>query len=223
MNFYLHLDMKSILALIQLEFKMEMRRKYAIGGALLYVLSTVFVIYTSLQSAENLPWNALFWLVALFIAVNAIAKSFAIEQDGTQLYLYQLASGIHIILAKMIYNVLLVLVLLLLSMGAFLLFLAIPIQHLGLFVGTVALGSLGLGIVLTFISAIANKTDNSAVFTAILSFPILLPTLLSLIKLTHASFSIESIPISQDIVILLAIDTILIGLILILFPIVWKD
>ena len=108
-------------------------------------------------------------------------------------------------------------------MGAFLLFLAIPIQHLGLFVGTVALGSLGLGIVLTFISAIANKTDNSAVFTAILSFPILLPTLLSLIKLTHASFSIESIPISQDIVILLAIDTILIGLILILFPIVWKD
>ncbi len=215
--------MKSILALIRLELQMELRRKYALGGALLYVLSTVFVIYSSLQDAKELPWNALFWLVALFIAVNAVAKSFAIEQDGTQLYLYQLASGIHIIMAKIIYNVLLVMLLLSLSTVAFLLFLAIPILHMGLFFCTIALGSLSLGIVLSFISAIANKTDSSAVFTAILGFPVLLPILLSLIKLTEASFSEEMLPVSHDIIILLAIDTILLGLILILFPIVWKD
>jgi len=215
--------MKTILALIGLEFKMELRRKYALGGALLYVLSTVFVIYASLQEVKELPWNGLFWLVALFIAINAVAKSFAIEQDGTRLYLYQLASGIHIVLAKMIYNVLLVFLLLCLATGTFLLFLAIPIQNLGLFLGTIALGSLGLGIVLTFISAIANKTDSSAVFTAILGFPVLLPILLSLIKLTQASFAQEAMPVFHDIVILLAIDTILVGLILILFPIIWKD
>jgi len=215
--------MKTILALIDLEFKMELRRKYALGGALLYVLSTVFVIYASLQEAKELPWNGLFWLVALFIAINAMAKSFAIEQDGTRLYLYQLASGIQIILAKMIYNILLIFVLLCLATGTFLLFLAIPIHNLSLFLGTVALGSLGLGIVLTFISAIANKTDSSAVFTAILGFPVLLPILLSLIKLTQASFAEEAIPVFHDIVILLAIDTILVGLILILFPIIWKD
>jgi len=215
--------MKSIWALIQMEFTLELRRKYAIGGALLYVLSTVFVLYTSLADFDELPWNALFWLVALFIAVSATAKSFAVGQDGTQIHLYQLASGVDIIVAKMIYNVLLIFVLLSLSMLAFLLFLAIPIVHIGLFVLTVALGSMGLGIVLTMISAIANKTDSSAVFTAILGFPVLLPVLLSLIKLTAACFMLEDIPVLNDIIILLAIDAILIGLILILFPILWKD
>jgi len=215
--------MKSIWALIQMEFTLELRRKYAIGGALLYVLSTVFVLYTSLADFDELPWNALFWLVALFIAVSATAKSFAVGQDGTQIHLYQLASGVDIIVAKMIYNVLLIFVLLSLSMLAFLLFLAIPIVHIGLFVLTVALGSMGLGIVLTMISAIANKTDSSAVFTAILGFPVLLPILLSLIKLTAACFMLEDIPVLNDIIILLAIDAILIGLILILFPILWKD
>ena len=215
--------MKSIWALIQLEFTLELRKKYALGGTLLYVLSTVFILYTSLANFDELPWNALFWLVALFIAVNAIAKSFATEQDGTQLYLYQLASGVHIIVAKMIYNVGLIFALLALAMLAFLLFLAIPIIHMDLFILTVGLGSMGLGIVLTFISAIANKTDSSAVFTAILGFPVMLPILLSLIKLTSASFSAEIIPIKNDIIILLAIDAILVGLILILFPILWKD
>jgi len=215
--------MKSIWALIQLEFTLELRKKYALGGTLLYVLSTVFILYTSLANFDELPWNALFWLVALFIAVNAIAKSFATEQDGTQLYLYQLASGVHIIVAKMIYNVGLIFALLALAMLAFLLFLAIPIIHMDLFILTVGLGSMGLGIVLTFISAIANKTDSSAVFTAILGFPVMLPILLSLIKLTSASFSAEIIPIQNDIIILLAIDAILVGLILILFPILWKD
>lgn len=215
--------MKSIWALLQLEFRMELRRKYALGGALLYVLSTVFIIYTSLQNTKDLPWNAIFWIVALFIGVNAIAKSFALAQEGTTLYYYQLASGIDIILAKMLYNCILVFVLLSLAVGAFLLFLNIPIQHMALFFATVALGSLGMGIVLTFISLLANKTDNSAVFSAILSFPVLLPILLSLIKLTEASFAIENQPIWNDIVILLAIDSVMIGLILILFPIVWKD
>ena len=215
--------MKSILALIQLEFKMEMRRKYALGGAFLYVLSTVFIIYASLQNFKVLPWNALFWIVGLFIAVNAIAKSFAVEQDGTRLFLYQMASGIEYIIAKMVYNVLLVFVLFSLALLAFMLFLGIPILQFDLFILTIILGSLGLGIVLTFISAIANKTDSSAVFTAILGFPVLLPILLSLIKLTAASFSMEELSISKDIVILLAIDGILAGLILILFPLIWKD
>jgi len=215
--------MKSILALIQLEFRLEMRRKYALGGAFLYVLSTVFIIYASLQNFKELPWNALFWLVALFIAVNAVAKSFASEQDGTQLFLYQMASGVEVIIAKMIYNVLLIFVLFGLALLAFMLFLAIPILHYDLFVLAVILGSAGLGIVLTFISAIANKTDSSAVFTAILGFPVLLPILLSLIKLTQASFTVDAGSVSNDIVILLAIDAILIGLILILFPLLWKD
>jgi len=215
--------MKSILALMQLEFKMEMRRKYAMGGAFLYVLSTVFIIYASLQSFKELPWTALFWIVALFIAVNAIAKSFAVEQDGTRLFLYQMASGVQFIIAKMLYNVILVFVLFGLSLLAFMLFLSIPILNFKLFILTIILASLGLGIVLTFISAIANKTDSSAVFTAILGFPVLLPILLSLIKLTAASFSMEELPVGKDIVILLAIDGILAGLILILFPLIWKD
>ncbi len=213
----------AILELIKLELKMEWRMKYAIAGAILYVVTTVFVLYTSIQNEESTPWNALYWMLALFIAVNAITKSFALNKSGAHLYLYQLASPIQIIIAKTIYNLCLVFLLLLVSFGVFSLFLGNPIEQIGLFIITLFLGSMGLSLVLTFVSAISSKTANSGVFMAILGFPLIIPIFLSLIKLTTITLQSEAGEYLSDISVLIAIDVILFGFVIILFPYLWRD
>jgi len=197
--------------------------KYALAGAVLYVITTIFVLYTTLQNEQSIPWNALFWMVALFITVNAVTKSFASTSGADNLYLYQLSSANQVIIAKVIYNLLLIFALLILSFGAFSLFIENPIEHDFLFILTIFLGSLGFSLVLTFVSAISNKTKNNAVFMAILGFPLIIPILLGLIKLTEKALESNVQNYLNDIAILAAIDMILFGVILILFPFLWKD
>src|SRR6476659_2029390 len=93
--------------LLKKEILLEWRSKYALNGILLYVISTVFVCYLSFRTTPPLVWNALFWIIMLFAAINAIAKSFMQESKGRLLYYYQIASPQAIIIAKIIYNILL--------------------------------------------------------------------------------------------------------------------
>lgn len=70
--------------LFKKEVTLEWRQKYAFNGLLLFTISTIFIIYLSLsvknQSSLSAPlWNAIFWIVILFSAINAVAKSFLQE------------------------------------------------------------------------------------------------------------------------------------------------
>jgi heme exporter protein B len=99
-----------------------------------------------------------------------------------------------------------------------------PVKDMQLFLITMLLGSVGLAITLTFISSIAVKANNSATLMAILSFPVVIPILITLIKLSAVSLRlIQDTSYGQDILSLLAIDLILISVAFILFPFVWKD
>jgi len=86
------------------ELKLEWRQKYAFSGVLLYLFSTVFIIYISFFDVKPEAWNTLFWIIILFTAVNAIAKSFLQESTGRLLYYYFIVSPQAVLLSKMIYN-----------------------------------------------------------------------------------------------------------------------
>ncbi|MGZ4117669.1 MAG: heme exporter protein CcmB, partial [Bacteroidia bacterium] len=171
--------------LVAKEIKQEMRNKYALGGILLYVVSTVFVSYLSFKKIVNpATWNALFWIILLFASINAIAKSFISETKGRLLYLYTLTSPQAVILSKIIYNSLLLIVLAGLCLAVYSLFIGNIIQDMPLFLITLLLGSFGFSSLLTMVSAIASKASNNFTLMAILSFPILIPLLIVLIKLS---------------------------------------
>jgi heme exporter protein B len=110
--------------LLQKEILIEWRSKYAFNGVLLYVVSTVFVCYISFQLSPGfkeskgypIVWNVLFWIIMLFAAVNAIAKSFLTENKGRMLYYYSITNARAIILSKTIYNGLLMLILSILTL-----------------------------------------------------------------------------------------------------------
>ncbi|MFT5833205.1 MAG: heme exporter protein B [Cognaticolwellia sp.] len=216
--------MSEIWFLLKKDITLELRQKYAISGIILYVFSTVFVVYLAFIQLEPRVWNTLFWIIILFASVNAVNKSFTQESGYRALYYYSIANPIAVIVSKMIYNTLLLSFLTLLTFGFLSLIAGNPVKDLQLFITTIFLGSVSLAITLTFISSIAVKANNSATLMAVLSFPIVIPILITLIKLSAVSLRlIQDTSYGQDIVSLLAIDLILISVAFILFPFVWKD
>ncbi len=214
---------KQISILIAKEFLLEWRSKYAIGGIILYVLSTIFIVYNGFIRVSPQTWNPLFWIIVLFTSINAITKSFVRENGQRQLYYYTITNPVAVIFSKIIYNSVLLIGLNLLTYTIFGIVTGDPVKDKTLFFIAILLGSIGMAVTFTFISAIANKANNSATLMAILSFPVILPILISVIKISASAVLITDTSVNQDILTLLAIITILMALAYVLFPFLWKD
>ena len=89
-----------ILTLIKKDALIEFRQKNTFYGILLYIASTIYLIYLSLQETPNAQiWNSLFWVIQLFICVNVVAKSFLAESRGKMLYYYSICSPTEFIIS----------------------------------------------------------------------------------------------------------------------------
>lgn len=210
--------------LVKKELVLEWRSKYALNGVLLYVVSTVFVCFLSFVSVIPVTWNALFWIIMLFASINAVSKGFLQESKGRQLYIYTLASPLALIISKTIYNVLLMMVLTIIALAFYMLVFGYVPQDLGLYIVATILGSLSFSTIFTMISAIASKAGNGGMLMAILSFPVIIPVLIVLIKLTKNAIDGLDRSVSLDeIGLLLIINGLVAGVTLLLFPYLWRD
>jgi heme exporter protein B len=168
-------------------------------------------------------WNAIFWIIFIFTAVTAMMKSFSQEISNRELYYYYIAGPIEIILSKMAYNFLSLVIMGFLIMAAFIVFINNPIEYYGVFISGILLGALGVSTIFTLVSSIASKGGNSATLMSVLAIPMVLPVVLFNLRITGAGLGILGLTsITQDIVLLLAIITILVGVSLILFPQIWR-
>uniref|UniRef100_UPI00359319EA heme exporter protein CcmB n=1 Tax=Aquiflexum sp. TaxID=1872584 RepID=UPI00359319EA len=198
------------------------------NGILLYVVSAVFITYLSVGAKQgniDIPiWNALYWIIILFSAVNAVAKSFVQEHQGRQLYYYMIASPESIIISKMIYNTLLTLILALLGYLVFSIILGNPVADQGMFIINLILGAVGFSACLTMVSGIASKASNNATLMAILSFPVIIPILLMAIRVSKNAIDGLDWSVSVDkIITLVAINGIVAVTAYILFPYLWRS
>jgi heme exporter protein B len=203
---------------------LEVRQQYTFYGVLLYVASTIFVLYLSMGQPEGDVWKGLFWMIQLFISVNAVAKSFLQEGGGRLLYFYSIAGARDFILAKLFFNALLMLVMSGVSLGLFLLMLGSPLVNPLSFVLISCLGGISLSLVFTFLAAIAARAQQSAALMAILGFPLVIPQLLLLSKVSNIAFAeVLQGGLGGMILLLVALDIMIIVLSIILFPFLWKD
>jgi heme exporter protein B len=217
-------DVKQIINLVKKDILLEVRQQYTFYGIILYVASTIFVIYLTMGQPEEQIWNGLFWIVQLFICTNAVAKSFLSESKGRMLYFYTIAGARVFILSKLFFNLMLMLVMSLLSLIIFTLLLNNPLHNALLFVGITTLGGISLSLVFTFLSAIAAKAMQQAALMAILGFPLILPQLLLLMKITTPAFSnVIQESWGQMVILLVGLDVMIILLAVILFPFLWRD
>ena len=213
-----------IFTLVKKDILLEFRQQYSFYGVLLYVASTIFVLYLAMGQPENVVWNGLFWMMQLFICVNAVAKTFLQEGKGRQLYFYSLCSPVLFILARMIFNAALMLVMNLISLLIFTILLGSPIAHPFLFIGISCFGACSVSLVFSFLAAIAARAQQNAALMAILGFPLIIPQLMLLMRLSTLAFTDVFQSGLLSIVLLLAcFDFLIVLLSVILFPFLWKD
>jgi len=217
-----------IFTLIQKEFILEWRQRYAINGIILYLASTVFICYMSfnlkLGLVDPIIWNALFWVIILFTAVNAVAKSFLQESYGRTLYYFSLVKPESFIISKTIYYSGLLLLMSILGFLFYAFVMGNPVQDKFMYLLVLCLGSIGLSSTLTLTSAIASKASNSSSLMAVLSFPIIIPLLLVLIKASkNAMDGLDRSVYTDQLLTLVAINALIMGFSYLLFPYLWRS
>lgn len=216
--------LQQVKTLVYKDLVLEWRSKHAINGILLYVVSTVFVCYQAFKTVDPITWNALFWIIMLFASVSAINKSFLQESQQRQLYYYSIVSAKAVILAKILYNMILMVGLALVAYFVYSTIFRNPLGDPLLYLFTVILGSISFATVFTMVSGISSKAGNNSTLMAILSFPVVIPLLIVLVKLSkNAMDGLDRAVSINEIVVLLAINVITITVSLLLFPYLWRD
>jgi heme exporter protein B len=215
-----------ILSLIKKEFVLEFRQRSALGGILVYVAGTIFISALCFKGRLDKPsWNALFWVITLFTSVTISGKSFIKETGGQALFNYLHYKPQHFILSKVLYNMVFMLFLSMITFFFYAFFIRNEVENAGLFIIILLLASSGLAGVLSLMSAIASKAGGNFALMSILSFPVLMPLIMVVIKLSkEAVDGIEWAGVSTSLLtVLLALNILTIALSYILFPYLWKE
>ena len=217
--------MSKIITLLKKDFLLELRQQHTFFGVLLYVASTIFVLFLAIGQPDSTVYNALFWMIQLFICINAVAKSFLQESKGRMLYFFTVTGPAGFVISKLIYSAIIMLLMVLVSLILFAIFLGNPVVNYLEFIGIASLGGFSLSLVFTLMAAIAAKAQQNAAIMAILGFPLITPQLLLLIRLSKAAFGevFREGALLQIALLLTGLDILVIVLALVLFPFLWKD
>ena len=219
---------KEFKAFLGKELTLEWRNKNALNTVILYLVSTVFISYLSFNIKSGLTdptiWNALFWIIIVFANISGVAKSFLHEGDGRIMYYYTITSPKVILASKLIFNTILSLLIALLGYTTYSLMFGNPVQKPFIFLLIVLGSSLGFSGVLTLISGITSKANNSTTLMAVLSFPLLLPILLITIGVSkNAIDGLDFSIMAPKLLTLLCVDAIVITTAFLLFPFIWRN
>jgi len=170
------------------EFRLEWRRSHSLAGVLLYSALSVYLVGIGLRAVvTDLVWAVFFWVILLFAAVNAIGRSFLAEREGHLLYLYGLVPPQAVLLAKLLFNILLLCVIALFTF----IFYVFIVRHEGglplTLLPALLLGAFSLSGTLTLMSALTQRTGAGPALMAVLSLPLLVPQLLLLIRYSQSA------------------------------------
>lgn len=214
-----------LLSLIKKEFRLEFRQKTTLGGILVYVIGTVFVSALCFKGKVDKPtWNALFWVILLFSSITISGKSFLKEQSGQALFNYLYYKPTQFILSKMLYNMGFMTVLSSITLFFYTWFIKNEIENVSLFITVLCLASTGFAGVLSLMSAIAAKAQGNFALMSILSFPVLMPLLTLVIRVSKQAVDGLAWSVSYPFLgILIALNVIMLMLAILLFPYLWQD
>ncbi|MGA3287575.1 MAG: heme exporter protein CcmB [Bacteroidota bacterium] len=175
-------------AIVVKDVRSELRTRYALNALLMFVVTSVATILFALRDDELNPeiLSGMFWVVIFFTAMSGLSRIFVSEEErGTTLTLQLVASPSVVYFGKLIFNSGLTLML---SSAVTVLYVvvfpAFVIKSPFIFGLTVILGSLGFASAATIIAAVIAKANTKGTLYPVLSFPILIPLLMTVMKST---------------------------------------
>lgn len=217
-------SLRQIISLLKKDFIIDWRLKHPFTGILLYVASTIYTVYLSFDALISPAlWSALYWIILLFVATLALAKSF-IQEERRHLYYYFTVKPSVLIVSKLIYSFLYLLGIGLFGLVIYTVLLGMPSFSLSLFVVNLVNGTIGLSAAFTMIASLAVRTQQKGNMMAILGFPVILPILL--LAINNSKRIVEGaawMEIDNFSLILLSVNVLIVTLTLILFPYSWKS
>ena len=150
---------------------------------------------------------------------------FVAEEDrGTSFVLKLTANSKSVLLGKLIFNTSLSFIINFFVVFLFLVTMDLTIKSYGLFILTLVLGNFGLSGVLTIIAALISKSSSKGTLYPVLSFPLLLPLMLTTINATTMTIEGTTIgQLSSEIQIMISYSVVLITASFMLFDLVWND
>lgn len=192
---------------------------------MLYVVATVVIVYTALLELDKETFNALYWVILFFGATVAAGRSFLREGGQRHYYYYTLAGPLALLFSKAIFNTLLIWLIGLLVW--FLMYQFVDDEfalQANLFILAIIIGGIGLGVILTFVSALAARAGGSSTLMAVLSFPLVIPILKLVVDAGKYAIgdAIGDNPL-QPLLYCLAVDLLTVAVAILLFPFVWRD
>ena len=219
--------LKKIFTILYKDYRIELVQSHLFFSLGLYLISSIYIIYVSFQPFGILDmesWISIFWIIILFGAITSISKSFFQESNKRNYYYYYLYSPDELILSKLIYNFIFLSLISLFTFGVFILLIGNVIVSTSFFLCLLVLGSFSISNCLTLVSAIGHQVKNNSIIISVLSFPIILPILLLLIKISKISSTEFSWNLVQDyIYLLILLNFILLALTKILFAFLWRN
>jgi len=215
-------------AVVAKDVRSEVRNRYAINALVMFVVTAVATILFALRSEQPGPATlaGMYWVVIFFSAMSGLARIFVSEEErGTALTLQLTTSPGILFAGKLAVNTGLTL-LLTLSVSALYIvtFPGFVIRSPDIFALTVLLGSIGFSASATILAAIIAKANSRGTLYPVLSFPILIPLLMTVMNATEKALEgaafIEAV---GDMQVLVGYCLIMIAGSFLLFDYVWND
>jgi heme exporter protein B len=210
------------------DFRSELRTRYALNALVMFVITTLSVILFAIGNENVSPevLSGVLWIIIFFSAMSGLSRTFVSEEErGTVLTLQLMARPITVYIGKFLFNLILLGALNAFTVILYLIFITnFTIGNYGIFIPTMILGTIGLASASTIIAAIIAKANTRGTLYPVLSFPILLPLLLTVINATK--LSVDGAPVSDaagEFQILVSYAVVVTAVSYVLFDFVWKD
>jgi heme exporter protein B len=218
---------KQALAICKKDFRSEIRTRYSINGLIMFIIVTISIIKFSLgeEKLSNELHAGLLWIIIFFSNSSGLSRVFVAEEDrGTSFVLKLTSSPKSVFLGKLIFNTTLSFTINIFVVLLFLVTMEVKIGSYGSFFLIILLGNFGLSSVMTIIAALISKSNSKGSLYPVLSFPLLLPLLLSTINGTWLSFEGSDISaLSSELQIIVSYSVVIITASFLLFEIIWNE
>jgi heme exporter protein B len=219
--------LKASYAVLDKDLRSEFRTKYALNAILLFAVTTLTVVSFAVGqfglTAELQA--ALYWIIVFFSAMSGLSRAFVREEEAGTAYALKMAAQPTVVyLGKLAYNLILMGILELVVFPLFVVMMGMRVENYLLFFAVVVLGSAGLASLATIIAAIVAKANAKGTLFTVLSFPPLLPLLVTCIGGTRLALEGAEVGAAgPEIRVLIAYSLVIIVASLMLFEFVWND
>jgi heme exporter protein B len=169
----------------------ESRRKIAVASVLFFAATSLTLVSYAIGPLGLPPdvregvSSAVLWIILFFAAATGLPRSYILEEEtGTALALRRAISPTVVLAGKTLFNFGLFLAIAAVVVPGLMILLEWTVASWIALAGIILLAGFGLAVVSTFLSAVVARASQKSVLFVVLSFPVLVPLLLSAIAAT---------------------------------------